>query len=294
MQGEGVARRREDRAAVDDAQRAVHAEPQAFEHRREVPGVDRLAVDRGLTAHRLEPGPVQERRAQRMAGERLVEPAERERGPRQRVQQRRVGGRRRRRNPKPIVHAEPLSPDPLSGVDQRLARSDYPYGGFGAMGLLFRSGAPAPRVCLIRSLVGVCLWRSLGRFEPVAAASEAAMTQPADPDPEAPQAVGRPSNTYESEAHPGSSGNKGDSSACGASGSGSAGSVIAASETAATGAKRPRLGQRHTPDKRTLSGIHVQAGAPERITGPLHRIPDSMGNSTAQVIDLRQEGELGI
>ena len=47
-----------------------------FEHGGEVPGIDRLAVDRGLAAHRVEPGAMQKGRAQRMAGERLVEPGE--------------------------------------------------------------------------------------------------------------------------------------------------------------------------------------------------------------------------
>ena len=62
VQGEGVAGGGEDRAAVDDAQRAVHAQAQTFEHGGEVPGIDRLAVDRGLAAHRIEPGAVQEGR----------------------------------------------------------------------------------------------------------------------------------------------------------------------------------------------------------------------------------------
>ena len=38
----------EDFAAVDDAERAVHAQPQPLQHGGEVPGVDQLAVDRGL------------------------------------------------------------------------------------------------------------------------------------------------------------------------------------------------------------------------------------------------------
>ena len=71
-----MARGVEDHAAVDDAQFAVHAQPQAFEHRGEVPGVDRLAVDGGLAAHRVEAGAVEEGRQQRMAAQRLVEPGE--------------------------------------------------------------------------------------------------------------------------------------------------------------------------------------------------------------------------
>ena len=76
VQVERVAGGGEDGAAVDDAERAVHAQAKPFEHGGEVPGIDRLAVDRGLAAHRVEPGAVQEGRQQRMAGERLVEPGE--------------------------------------------------------------------------------------------------------------------------------------------------------------------------------------------------------------------------
>ena len=64
VQGQGMARRVEDQAAVDDAERRIHAQVQAFEHRREVPGIDRLTVDRGLAADRLESGAVQEGRGQ--------------------------------------------------------------------------------------------------------------------------------------------------------------------------------------------------------------------------------------
>ena len=95
VQSERVARRGEDRAAVDNAQRAVHTEAEAFEHRGEVPRIDRLAVDRGLAAHRLEPGAY--RKAGRNGGR--WQPAEGQRRPRQPVQQRRVGGGRRRWNP---------------------------------------------------------------------------------------------------------------------------------------------------------------------------------------------------
>ena len=76
VQVERVAGGGEDGAAVDDAERAVHAQAKPFEHGGEVPGIDRLAVDRGLAAHRVEPGAVQEGRQQRMAGERLVEPGD--------------------------------------------------------------------------------------------------------------------------------------------------------------------------------------------------------------------------
>src|SRR4051794_41806807 len=46
--------------AVDDAERPVHAQPQALEQRGEVPGVDCLAVDRSLAADCLEARPMQE------------------------------------------------------------------------------------------------------------------------------------------------------------------------------------------------------------------------------------------
>jgi hypothetical protein len=58
VQGQRMPRRLEDRPAVDDAQRAIHAEAQAFEHGSEMPGVDRLAVDGGLAAHGVEADPV--------------------------------------------------------------------------------------------------------------------------------------------------------------------------------------------------------------------------------------------
>ena len=90
VQVERVAGGGEDGAAVDDAERAVHAQAKPFEHGGEVPGIDRLAVDRGLAAHRVEPGAVQKGRQQRMAGERLVEPGERRGGLRQGAGQRRI------------------------------------------------------------------------------------------------------------------------------------------------------------------------------------------------------------
>ena len=66
----------EDGAAIDDAERAVHAQPQPLQHGGEVPGVDQLAVDRGLAAHRVEPGAVEEGRPQGMDVQRLVEPGD--------------------------------------------------------------------------------------------------------------------------------------------------------------------------------------------------------------------------
>ena len=39
-----VAGRIEDHAAIDDAQGVIHAQPEALEHRGEVPWIDRLAI----------------------------------------------------------------------------------------------------------------------------------------------------------------------------------------------------------------------------------------------------------
>lgn len=47
-------------AVVDEAQHTIHAQPQAFQHGGEVPGVGPLAVHVGLAAHGVEPGAVQE------------------------------------------------------------------------------------------------------------------------------------------------------------------------------------------------------------------------------------------
>ena len=94
----------EDGAAVDDAERAVHAQAKPFEHGGEVPGIDRLAVDRGLAAHGVEPGAVQEGRQKRMAGERLVEPGERRGGLRQGAGQRRIQVFSRRRPQQCVEH----------------------------------------------------------------------------------------------------------------------------------------------------------------------------------------------
>ena len=43
-QVQGVAGRIEDHAAIDDAQSVVHAQPEALEHRGEVPWINRLAI----------------------------------------------------------------------------------------------------------------------------------------------------------------------------------------------------------------------------------------------------------
>jgi hypothetical protein len=67
----------------DDAQRAVHAQPQAFEHGGEVPGIDRLAVHRGLAADGIESGAGQKGRQQGMRTEGLIKPGESAGGARQ-------------------------------------------------------------------------------------------------------------------------------------------------------------------------------------------------------------------
>jgi hypothetical protein len=65
MQFEGNAGSLQDVGAIDDPQIRVHPQPQAFEDRREMPGVDQLPVDRGLPAHRVEAGTVEEGMGQR-------------------------------------------------------------------------------------------------------------------------------------------------------------------------------------------------------------------------------------
>ena len=151
VQVERVAGGGEDGAAVDDAERAVHAQAKTFEHGGEVPGIDRLSVDRGLAAHGVEPGAVQEGRQQRMAGERLVEPGERRGGLRQGAGQRRIQVFSRRR-PQQCVehffHPRRTAPAPRcaalrrrSALNQRLARQATQTGRFGATAMLC---APTP------------------------------------------------------------------------------------------------------------------------------------------------------
>ena len=173
VQVERVAGGGEDGAAVDDAQRAVHAQAKPFEHGGEVPGIDRLAVDRGLAADRVEPGAVQEGRQQRMTGERLVEPGERRGGLCQGAGQRRLqvffspAGRSMRfahffpppaDRPRRQARAGEAPPCRAlrrrSASNQRLARQATQTGRFSAMAmLLFRPPFPA-FVCPISPLVG--------------------------------------------------------------------------------------------------------------------------------------------
>ena len=159
VQVERVAGGGEDGAAVDDAERAVHAQAKPFEHGGEVPGIDRLSVDRGLAAHGVEPGAVQKRRQQRMAGERLVEPGERRGGLRQGAGQRRIQvffsrcrpqqrfehffhprrtGRRREAPPCVALRRQ-------STLNQRLARQATQTWRFSAMAMLFPP-TPLPRL----------------------------------------------------------------------------------------------------------------------------------------------------
>ena len=154
VQVERVAGGGEDGAAVDDAERAVHAQAKPFEHGGEVPGIDHLAVDRGLAAHGVEPGAVQEGRQKRMAGECLVEPGERRGGLCQGAGQRRIQvffpvpaaavcraffpppadrPRAAKRRPRVLRHQ--------SASNQRLARQATQTGRFGATALL---SAPTP------------------------------------------------------------------------------------------------------------------------------------------------------
>ena len=157
VQVERVAGGGEDGAAVDDAERAVHAQAKPFEHGGEVPGIDHLAVDRGLAADGVEPGAVQEGRQKRMAGERLVEPGERRGGLCQGAGQRRIQVFFSRRRPQQCVeHPFPPPCGPAarprraarcvalrhrSASNQRLARQATQTGRFGATALL---SAPTP------------------------------------------------------------------------------------------------------------------------------------------------------
>ena len=157
VQVERVAGGGEDGAAVDDAERAVHAQAKPFEHGGEVPGIDRLAVDRGLAAHGVEPGAVQEGRQKRMAGERLVEPGERRGGLCQGAGQRRIqvffpgGGRSSASSIFSTPGGPARAPAPRaalrhrSALNQRLARQATQTGRFGATAML---SAPTPLPCL--------------------------------------------------------------------------------------------------------------------------------------------------
>ena len=79
MQRERGPRRLENLPAIDDAQRVIHPQPQAFQHGGQVPGVDAVAVDGRLAPDRLEPGSIKKSRLQGVIVECLVEPCD---GPR--------------------------------------------------------------------------------------------------------------------------------------------------------------------------------------------------------------------
>ena len=161
----------EDGAAVDDAERAVHAQAQPFEHGGEVPGVDRLAVDRGLAADGVEPGAVQKGRQQRMAGECLVEPGERRGGLRQGAGQRRIQVFSRCRPQQCLEHffhprrtgaasagaalRRPAGLVPPIRVESTACASGYANRAIRCNSPVIRSDPPSlPFVCPIRPLVG--------------------------------------------------------------------------------------------------------------------------------------------
>ena len=77
---EGVARRLEDCATLDDRRGAVHPEADPFDHRGEMPGVDHQPVAGGVTADRLEPGAPQPGRYQRVTGGERIKPGDRRGG----------------------------------------------------------------------------------------------------------------------------------------------------------------------------------------------------------------------
>ena len=79
-QRERMARRLEDRATLDDRRGVIHAEAHPFDHRGEMPGVDRAPVAGGVTADRLEPGAPQPGRYQRVTGGERIEPGDRRGG----------------------------------------------------------------------------------------------------------------------------------------------------------------------------------------------------------------------
>ena len=63
----------EQEAAFEHRRHVINPQTHPFDQGGEVPGVDRLAVDRGLPAHRLEPGAVGPGRGERVVGEGGIE-----------------------------------------------------------------------------------------------------------------------------------------------------------------------------------------------------------------------------
>ena len=73
---EGVTRGLKDRTTVDRRRRRIETQAHPFDHRREMPGIDRPAIDRSLAAHRVEARAIGPGRSQRMAGHGRIEPGE--------------------------------------------------------------------------------------------------------------------------------------------------------------------------------------------------------------------------
>ena len=73
----GVMRRGKQHAAVDQGRHMIEAQANPLDQRRQMPGVDRLAVDRGLPADRVEPGAPGPGRSQRVGGECRIEAGDR-------------------------------------------------------------------------------------------------------------------------------------------------------------------------------------------------------------------------
>jgi hypothetical protein len=84
MEGKGAQLGIDDDAALDNSQPVRHTEAQAFEEGGQMPGIDQLAIDRGLPADGFQSGTVEERRQQRVSSECLVEPRDGAGGARQR------------------------------------------------------------------------------------------------------------------------------------------------------------------------------------------------------------------
>ena len=73
----GVMRRGEQHAAVDQYRGMIEAQADPLDQRRQMPGIDRLAVDRGLPADCVEPGAPGPGRSQRVRGECGIEAGDR-------------------------------------------------------------------------------------------------------------------------------------------------------------------------------------------------------------------------
>ena len=93
-----VPRRSKDRPAIDQRRGGIEAQPHPFDKRGEGPGIDRLAVGRGLPAHRIEPGAVGPGSRQRMAQQRRIEARDCGRGMFEGY-----GERRRGRSEQPVI-----------------------------------------------------------------------------------------------------------------------------------------------------------------------------------------------